>query len=211
MYLVFTSESELTEKYVNKMLLDGSNEGFEAKGVEIRSKNGSVHEIYADEIIVAAGALQSPQILENFSIGSKEILEGCGIDVLIDDPGVGENLQDHTFSSVSFEVADGQISGDIVRDPKVVEMLVKQYEESQSGPLSGLPFSLAYVPPVDIEGRMGAEDIASLTEAHIDTNSSSLRPGSKAQYAELQKLIQDPNESTCFYGLGPAQMHILPE
>ena len=113
--------------------------------------------------------------------------------------------------TVSFKVADGYISGDVVRDPAVVEALLKQYQEIRTGPLSGIPFSLAYVPPVDVNGRMGREDVASLTKAHLDVNESSLDPGRKAQFAQLQSMMLDPKESTCFYGLIANQMHIRRE
>lgn len=143
-----------------------------ANAVQICRKDNSVAEVAADEVILAAGALQSPQILENSNIDSKEILERHGVEVVVDNPGVGENLQDHCFTTVSFEVADGQISADVVRDPAVVEALVKLYEETKTGPLSGVPFSLAYVPPVDINGRMRSEAIASLIDAYTDVDKS---------------------------------------
>jgi len=76
-----------------------------ANGVQICRKDGSVAEVTAAEVILAAGALQSPQILENSGIGSKEILERHGVEAVVDNPGVGENLQDHCFTTVSFEVA----------------------------------------------------------------------------------------------------------
>ena len=201
----------LTETYVTKMLLEGSDGCVTAKGVQVSSKDGSVYQIYADELILAAGALQSPQLLENSGIGSKEILERYGVEVWIDNPGVGENLQDHCCSSISFEVADGQTSGDVVRDPAVVEALLREYQEKRTGPLSGVPLSLAYAPPVDINGRMRLDEISSLTGAHIDVSRSKLGSGTKAQYAQLRSLILEPSESTCFYGLLASQMHIRPE
>jgi choline dehydrogenase-like flavoprotein len=200
----------LTETFVNKVLLQSSDNGIvEAKGVQICSKDGSVDEIYADdEVLLAAGALQSPQLLENSGIGSKEILQRYGVEVLIDNPGVGENLQDHCFASISFEIADDQISADVVRDPAVIEALLKQYEDTRTGPLSGVPFSLAYLPPVDFNGRMTLKDLKSLIETHLDLKDPSLSPAMIAQFAELQSMMLDPSESTCYYGLGPAQMHI---
>jgi choline dehydrogenase-like flavoprotein len=200
----------LTETQVTKVIWDGSEGGVVANGVQICRKDGSVAEVTADEVILAAGALQSPQILENSGIGSKEILERHGVEVVVDNPGVGENLQDHCFTTVSFEVADGQISADVVRDPAVVEALVKLYEETKTGPLSGVPFSLAYVPPVDINGRMRSEAVASLIDAYTDVDKSN-PSWMKAQYAELHNIMLDPNESTCFYGLMPSQMHVQAE
>jgi len=47
------------------------------------------------ETILAAGAVHTPQILELSGIGPKKVLEAAGIEVKLDLPGVGENLQDH--------------------------------------------------------------------------------------------------------------------
>lgn len=47
------------------------------------------------EIIVSAGAINSPQLLQLSGIGDGQLLQGCGIETLVDLPGVGRNLQDH--------------------------------------------------------------------------------------------------------------------
>lgn len=47
------------------------------------------------EVIVCAGSVQSPQLLELSGIGSSRVLQAAGIDVKVDNPNVGENLQDH--------------------------------------------------------------------------------------------------------------------
>ena len=49
-------------------------------------------------------AINTPQILELSGIGNSSHLTGLGIDVLVDLPGVGENLQEHLFCSVAFEL-----------------------------------------------------------------------------------------------------------
>jgi choline dehydrogenase-like flavoprotein len=58
------------------------------------------------EVIVSNSAFQSPQVLELSGIGSGKLLSEFGIDVIIDNPNVGENLQDHPMVSVSVEAAD---------------------------------------------------------------------------------------------------------
>lgn len=47
------------------------------------------------EAIVAAGAVHTPQILQLSGIGPKDILEAAGIEVKVNLPGVGQNMQDH--------------------------------------------------------------------------------------------------------------------
>jgi choline dehydrogenase-like flavoprotein len=59
--------------------------------------------VSAKEIVLSAGYFQTPQILELSGIGSADILESKGIELIVDLPYVGENLQDHVVVGVSFE------------------------------------------------------------------------------------------------------------
>ena len=54
------------------------------------------------EVILCAGSVQSPQLLELSGIGSPKVLEAAGIEVKIENPAVGENLQEHMSSSAIF-------------------------------------------------------------------------------------------------------------
>ena len=84
-------------------------EGKRAVGIEAES-GGETFTVYADEIILSGGAINSPQTLMLSGIGPAEHLREFGIEVLHDLPGVGQNLRDHpsTFIpfSTSLEVAD---------------------------------------------------------------------------------------------------------
>ena len=72
-----------------------------AVGVRYRS-GGADLEVRADEVILSAGALDSPAILLRSGIGPAQDLENLGIDVAVDSPGVGRNLHDHLLSPVIF-------------------------------------------------------------------------------------------------------------
>ena len=69
-------------------------EGKRAVGVEYR-KGKRTHRVRGNEIICCGGAINSPQLLQLSGVGSADHLRQLDIPVLVDLPGVGENLQDH--------------------------------------------------------------------------------------------------------------------
>jgi choline dehydrogenase len=79
-------------------------EGKRATGVRF-AQGGAMRTIRAArEVILAAGAIGSPQILELSGIGQGEVLRKAGVDVRHELPGVGENLQDHYQVRFIYEV-----------------------------------------------------------------------------------------------------------
>lgn len=88
-----------TQALVERVLFDGKR----ASGV-IWRRNGVRHESRAREVILAAGALKSPQLLELSGVGQAERLQRLGIPVIHDLPGVGENLQDHAVLAVAYRL-----------------------------------------------------------------------------------------------------------
>ncbi|MDE2008367.1 MAG: GMC family oxidoreductase N-terminal domain-containing protein, partial [Rhodospirillales bacterium] len=82
-------------------------EGTRCVGVRY-SADGAVHEARAGrEVIVSAGAINSPQLLELSGIGRPEVLAAQGIAVRHALPGVGENLRDHYAPRMKWSVAPG--------------------------------------------------------------------------------------------------------
>ncbi|KAF5019105.1 hypothetical protein F66182_8901 [Fusarium sp. NRRL 66182] len=67
------------------------------------------------EVIVSAGSIQSPGLLEQSGIGSKSVLAAAGIKQVIDLPGVGENLQDHLRVMTSYQLKPNYMSTDALR------------------------------------------------------------------------------------------------
>jgi choline dehydrogenase len=75
-----------TRTFVERVVFEGTR----AVGVQV---NGET--IRADEVILCGGAINSPQLLQLSGVGNAQELEGLGVPVVADLPGVGENLQDH--------------------------------------------------------------------------------------------------------------------
>lgn len=85
----------LSSTLVTKILFEGKR----ATGVEVKKTFGSKR-YFGNEVILAAGAIQSPYLLKHSGVGAVEELEKFNIPVVEDLPSVGENLQDHLFLHV---------------------------------------------------------------------------------------------------------------
>lgn len=85
-----------TKVQVCNVALDGQESGkLRATGVVYKQGGESFFARAKAEVILAAGAINSPQLLQLSGIGPADLLQSHGIDVLHHLPGVGENLQDH--------------------------------------------------------------------------------------------------------------------
>ncbi len=80
-----------TRAFVTRILFEGKR----AVGVEVSFRGGKTEKIYAAEVILSGGSINSPQLLQLSGVGNAEELSALGIDVVHNLPGVGENLQDH--------------------------------------------------------------------------------------------------------------------
>jgi choline dehydrogenase len=90
----------MTEAYVPQLVTDGSR----CRGA-LYWKDGEMHDVRAErEVILCAGAIGSPKILMLSGIGPAAQLRSLGIPVVAELPGVGENLQDHPITWVSYSI-----------------------------------------------------------------------------------------------------------
>ncbi|EJM24335.1 choline dehydrogenase-like flavoprotein [Pseudomonas sp. GM21] len=84
----------ITDTLVQRVLFEDDVAGARAVGVECATAQGvkTVDYRAAKEVILCAGAMESPQLLQRSGIGPAKLLQELGIPVLVDAPGVGENL-----------------------------------------------------------------------------------------------------------------------
>jgi choline dehydrogenase len=88
------------------------------------------------EVILAAGALQSPQLLQLSGIGPASLLQQHGIAVKVDAPEVGENLQDHYQARVIVKLRKKHSLNDDIRNPLRLAQMGAQWLFQQRGPLT---------------------------------------------------------------------------
>ena len=120
----------LTHALATRLLFDGSR----AVGVEYFRLGAVEQARAAGEVIVAAGALRSPQLLLLSGIGPKAELERLGVGVRRDLPGVGKNLQDHLHTRVRCEITEPLTFAPLPDELKAAAL--RDYETHRRGALA---------------------------------------------------------------------------
>ena len=204
-----------TETVVEKILLNTTDGGrTRATGVQISRNNKKETKLASREVLLCAGVFQSPQLLELSGIGSSQLLKSRGIDIAIDNPDVGENLQDHPVTGVSLEVADGVQTIDMIRDPEIMGKMMEAYATAKTGPLSAPTHSVAYLPVVQFISNDGRNELQQILKdslaSNIESHNQAL-PSEASQYASLRSMLEDPKQASGFIMTVPSQLHFEAE
>ncbi|KAI9820634.1 MAG: hypothetical protein M1827_005003 [Pycnora praestabilis] len=119
----------LTNTHITRLVFEAEK----AVGVESNGKQLLANK----EVILAAGALDTPKILLLSGIGPRQHLEEHGIRVIQDLPGIGQNLQDHCFAPLTILQKPGTNErAAFLSDPKAIEAARAQWLKDQTGPLA---------------------------------------------------------------------------
>lgn len=101
----------VTEAHVNRVVLERAGAGPVATAVEYRDARGETHVAVArKEIILSAGAVGSPHLLQLSGIGPKAALEAAGVPCRVDSPHVGKHLKDHLHIGLNFPAPGAGVS-----------------------------------------------------------------------------------------------------
>jgi choline dehydrogenase-like flavoprotein len=184
----------LTGVTVEKVILSADVEGYVATGVQYQQDGVSKSVTARREVILSAGVFNSPKLLELSGIGSRTVLEKHSIPVLVDNPNVGENLQDHVLGGVSLEVRDSVPTKDSMmrREPAVIQAAMEDYAARQAGPFTvGGNYASALL-PLDSDDSI---DLSGLSESASEVYSRSI--------------IENPHEPTAGYFVYPTQADFI--
>ncbi|KAK1999083.1 GMC oxidoreductase [Colletotrichum falcatum] len=143
------------------------------------------------EVILAAGAIQSPTLLQVSGIGPKDVLGSLNIPVQIDLPGVGNNFQDHPMAQFPFEYTNPSLytshnlTGDAFNDA------LATFIANHTGPLTAPLINTVAFPSLFWHGDEGK----ALQSAAINGSSDSLPadtpPTVQAGYAAQRRIVLD--------------------
>jgi choline dehydrogenase len=127
----------LTGAEVQRLEFDGK------RATAIRfERNGQLCKAAAREIILAAGAINSPKILELSGIGDSHLLKQAGLESFHDLRGVGENLQDHLQIRTVFRIEGAKTLNQLYHNLLSRAAMGLEYALRRSGPLSMAPSQL---------------------------------------------------------------------
>ncbi|KAJ8921513.1 hypothetical protein NQ315_003131 [Exocentrus adspersus] len=115
---------------VTRILVKDDGENKTAEGVEFIYNNQTYTVKATKEVILAAGAINSPQVLLLSGIGPKDVLEDVGIEQVLELPGVGKNLTNHVAFGVIYSLNNGTNKNVLDWDT------LFEYIENRDGPLS---------------------------------------------------------------------------
>ncbi|MFD8554193.1 GMC family oxidoreductase [Streptomyces fradiae] len=139
----------LLETWAYRLELDGTR----ARGVHVRAADGTETLLTARrEVVLCAGAVDTPRLLMHSGIGPKRDLEALGLPVVRDLPGVGENLLDHPESVIVWET-HGPIPDNSAMDSDAG--LFVRRDPAEPGP--DLMFHFYQIPFTDNPERLGYE------------------------------------------------------
>jgi len=123
---------------VEKVLFEGRR----AVGVQYRQSGQVMTARAKGEVILAAGAVGSPQILQLSGVGPADWLSDFGIPVVLDKPGVGRNLQDHLQQRAIYKVEGTKTLNTSYHSLLRRALMGAEYALFQKGPLTMAPSQL---------------------------------------------------------------------
>jgi len=128
----------LTQAQVERVVFEGRH----AAGLDLRLEGRPARVAVSREIVLSAGAIGSPQILQLSGVGPGALLRKHGIEVLHDAPGVGENLQDHLQIRTAFRITGARTLNERQATLAGKAGIALEYAFRRSGPMSMAPSQL---------------------------------------------------------------------
>ena len=138
--------------------------------------------------------MKSSQMLELSGIGDTQLLESFGIETLIDNPNVGENMQDHPQCGVTFIPNDDELTFDDVYDPDQTEYWTRLFQENDTGLLAGGISQTAQLSWHQILTPEQQTRPQELVARYYNGSSEGLRPGVKLQLDLTARKLVHPNK-----------------
>ncbi|KAK7015212.1 hypothetical protein VNI00_019142 [Paramarasmius palmivorus] len=194
----------------------GNSSSLTATGVEY-ILNGSSETLVANvtrEVLLAAGTIGSPKVLELSGVGNATILEAAGVETVLELPTVGENLADHAHSWVNGFTKPDILTKEILRqDPQFAQRQLDLWHENRTGMYAAVSKVLGIAAPLDLltHERLTAlvnEAESSLTyyATQFSNGNADLARGIQAQHKLALELYRENRENCVELNIDPTYL-----
>lgn len=163
----------LTEAQATKIVLQHEI----AKGVDFVHKGQQYTVQASKEVILSAGVIQTPQLLELSGIGDPEILKAAGVGCLVENKSVGANFQDHVLGGLLYDLKPGIESMDALHGEDYMKAQQELYEKTSTGPYASPGMMMGFL---SYSSVVSSEELET-TLAEIKKNSLAKTEFEKAQ------------------------------
>jgi choline dehydrogenase-like flavoprotein len=150
-----------------------------AVGVRGRESGRGVEVRAAREVILAAGALATPRILQLSGIGPAKTLQSAGVEVLVDSPNVGARMREHLVFLMQFRLREDLGYNRLLSTEAGQQEAMAQYQANRRGPLA--------VPPCDIAGFFKTRAELDRPDAQFQISLFSMRPLAPGKALQLER------------------------
>ncbi|CAE6412983.1 unnamed protein product, partial [Rhizoctonia solani] len=161
----------------------------------------------AKEVILCAGVIGSAQLLQVSGVGPKALTDSFSIKSVVDLPGVGQNLQDHEATSVTWSV-DGATWADLAGNDTLQAEQLAEYRESATGLWTYINEAVAYPNIQDIMGTSADTWISSVS-SQLSNALSSLSTAQSLDSTVLKGITQQFNIQLDMLKNGVGQLEII--
>ncbi|EKM50933.1 uncharacterized protein PHACADRAFT_262829 [Phanerochaete carnosa HHB-10118-sp] len=178
----------LTEAYACRIVTETEAGGIVARAVEFEHGGKQYTASAAREVIVSAGTVKTPQILELSGIGDPKVLEPLGIKAVLDLPSVGTNVQEHiVVANLNYRMQDDRniVTNHILADKEYMAEVHKRLGLQTEYAL--LANNFAFV-PLHVASPNAAALIAR-KRAELAQRAPTLPPGLRKQYEVQLELM----------------------
>lgn len=146
------------------------------------------------ELILAAGAFGTPQLLELSGIGHATLLREQCIEVVYNNPAVGENLQDHIRAGISFESTPAADGG---HRPLSREEAEKLYVEHRSGPWADMAaWMFAYMPLAGLSSPEEMQQLESTYRKCLEARDKDISESVRKHYDFMERTLFSSAEAS---------------
>ncbi|KAF2832260.1 alcohol oxidase, partial [Ophiobolus disseminans] len=189
---------------------------WKASGVKLQAvddKNATSDVVMAKkEVILAAGTIHTPGILQRSGLGPKDVLRASNVDVKVELPGVGQNFQDHALLNMFYNLASPPPGPEqLFMNRTAMQEAQREYAEHKTGPLTLSGGNSGAFLPLLLLTNSTSDFLLALASqspsAFLPPNShSSIIEGYKHQLNSLKRLLSSKDAAVFEYPIGYGNM-----